>query len=122
MKPMNYQQALESGVEYFWAKNQFSDWHLFEQSEVVEYKEQIELMGDDPKSGALIYQFLPIPTAEQLLGAVDGNVIDISHFPHVECPVGIPLDPKYVKEGDQVIIMRTPAPLEPGKVTQEGEK
>jgi hypothetical protein len=112
---MNRQQALESGVEYFWAKNQFSDWHLFEQSEVVEYKEQIELMGDDPKSGALIYQFLPIPTAEQLLGAVEKEVHGVGTGEVVY------LDDMKVYDGDQVIIMRNPTPLEPGKVTQEGE-
>jgi hypothetical protein len=116
---MNYQEALESGVEYFWAKNQFSDWHLFEQSEVVEYKEQIELMGDDPKSGALIYQFLPILTADQLLGAVEKSVVELFTF-HSDCVDAVDLDELSFNPGDQVIIMRTP--LEHGKVTQEGEK
>ena len=121
MKPMNYQEALDSGVEYFWAKNQFSDWHLFEQSEVVEYKEQIELMGDDLKSGSLIYQFLPIPTAEQLLGAVEKSVNYIWAKTIVELPM------EDWNPGDEVIIMRkhnNPAPLvtAPGeRVTREGE-
>jgi hypothetical protein len=109
VKPMNYEQALASGVEYFWAKNQFSDWHLFEQSEVVEYKEQIELMGDDPKSGALIYEFLPIPTAEQLIGAVEKTVWE---YRLEDTNLSKALFADEFNNGDQVIIMRTPVPNE----------
>ena len=95
---MNYEQALASGAHEF--RHTASPYGWMNRSVVTD---------DDLRKYPNAWkneQFLPIPTAEELLSEVEANVIDISHFPHVECPVGIPLSEDYVKEGDRVRVRK----------------
>jgi hypothetical protein len=105
---MNRQQALESGHQEFWGKTVSRSWG----QSWIWGRDDVD-MCEDVKPFA--YEFLPIPTAKQLLGAVEKEVHGVGTGEVVY------LDDMKVYDGDQVIIMRNPTPLEPGKVTQEGE-
>jgi hypothetical protein len=115
MTPMNYQQALASKADSFYARKGSQPWVIASREEVEEYKEEVESFNGDIPDGAIFAEFIPIPTAKQLLGAVEAVVFREVGSKLVQLPGSF-------DEDDQVIIMRTPAPLEPGKVTQEGEK
>jgi hypothetical protein len=119
MTPMNYQQALASKADAFYARKGSQPWVIASREEVEEYKEEVESFNGDIPDGAIFAEFLPIPTAEQLLGAVEKSVVELFTF-HSDCVDAVDLDELSFNPGDQVIIMRTP--LEHGKVTQEGEK
>jgi hypothetical protein len=112
---MNYQQALAIKADAFYARKGSQPWIIASREEVEEYKEEVESFNGDIPDGAIFAEFLPIPTAEQLLGAVESTVFREVSSKLVQLPDSF-------DEDDQVIIMRTPDPLEPGKVTQEGEK
>jgi hypothetical protein len=105
---MNYQEALASGHRTFWGRSECDpEWRICTEGQFRFMNQEID------------WEFLPIPTAEQLLGAVEKSVVELFTF-HSDCVDAVDLDELSFNPGDQVIIMRTP--LEHGKVTQEGEK
>lgn len=101
-EPMNYQQALESGATQFWGKTQHSGWYPLDIHDVGDVKDLAEGYGDHPPSEPLIYQFLPIPTPEELLSEVEVEVV--SEF---NGKPGVTLAGHYgFKKGDRVRVRK----------------
>ncbi len=101
MKPMNYQEALASGALKFWGKSAGMEWadaSIWRLNEIEENKHKVIDWG---------IEFLLIPTAEQLLGAVEKSVWE---YRLEDTNLSKALFADEFNNGDQVIIMRTPAP------------
>jgi len=103
VKPMNYQQALASGYQEFWGKTVSRSWG---QSWIWDRDD----MCEDVKPFA--YEFIPIPTAEQLLGAVNGKCQACTDLSSRIVVIGDPV----LEPGDEVIILRK---LQPPKEVEQ---
>jgi hypothetical protein len=95
---LNFEKALAHGAKRFYYAPRGGVW---KEEYVVTLPELKDPWGDEELKHCI---FMPILTPMQMLCEFECNVIDISHFPHVECPVGIPLSEDMVKEGDRVIV------------------
>jgi hypothetical protein len=104
---VSYEKALESGAEIAYSRLKSGD-SLYDLGQ--QKWRRVVILGDPEPYRVHLFEFLPIPTAEQLLGAVETEVRELA--------IGliVVLEERELKPGDKVIILRTPAPIEPGKV------
>lgn len=116
MKPLNKQDALDSGARAFYVRYfETGKWMV----KPVNWLWQMSKRGDVDD-----YEFLPIPTPEQLLGAVKGKCHACTDLSSRVVIMGDPV----MEPGDEVIIIRkvnnptAPAMDDAGEGAKEEER